>query len=280
MDKCTISRLIHDSHEILSCGYGDLDIHGRVKHNTLEDWNYQRNVKEPITRIIQKYLPKKPFVMLDAGCGNGQLFHLYSNLGAYKIYGVDFGQSMLRLAVNRAKVNSIRFIPLRARLEDLGCIKADRFDLINMYGVIEHLPDHTLVLCQLERVLAPDGILIVSVPRKWSLAWLTYFLFCRSLADYAGQETRLERVLRFKKMALYRFFTKRDIGNMLPRPGSMKLLETFPIAYGGVVGQVNWPLRKAAQKGNYTGIDRWNRICKSIGMIPAGEYLVLQKVAS
>ncbi len=277
MEKIQISKLIHNSHEILSSGYGDLDLYGNVKSNTLEDWNYQRHVKGPITCIVQKYLGKKSFVMLDAGCGNGQLFHLYAGLGARTIYGIDFGQSMLRLSIERARINQIRFMPVKADLENLGCIRDNCFDLINMYGVIEHLPDQVMVLKELGRVLAPNGILIVSVPRKRSLAWLTYWLFCRSLADYAGEENGIEKLLRIKKMALYRFFTSHEIKKMLAQLDFLKLLETVPIAFGGMVGKVDLPFRKAAQKGNYLIIDRWNSFCKSIGLPPAGEYLVLVK---
>jgi 2-polyprenyl-3-methyl-5-hydroxy-6-metoxy-1,4-benzoquinol methylase len=277
MRKDQISKLIHDSHQVLSNSYGDLDDRGGLAENSLEHWNYQRNVAAPIARAVTKYLSRKSFVMLDAGCGNGQLFHLYWGLGAKVIYGVDFGSSMLRRAVDRARINNISFFPIKATLEDLACVKENSFDLINLYGVMEHLPDPARVLRELENVLAPKGILIMSIPRKWSLAWITYFLFCRSLAGYAGQETRLEGLLRRKKMLLYKFYTQKEINRLVFRKGSFRLLERIPMAHGGIVGSVDAPLRYLARKGNYKAIDLWNRACKSVGLVPAGEYLVLGK---
>lgn len=270
-----ISELIHDAHEILADGYGDLDDQGLVPQNTLEDWNYKTNVRLPIAGLVARHLHHRPFVMLDAGCGNGQLLHLYSELGAKLIYGVDFGWSMLKLAKARARNNRISFVPLQASLEGLACIKHKSFDLINLYGVLEHLPDPVVVLKALEKLLAPHGILIIAVPRKWSLAWLSYFLFCPSLARYAGQETRLDRLLRRKKMQLYKFYTRADMQDILAHLESLQLLETVPIAHGGVVGLVDRPLRKLAQKGNYRTIDCWNSLCKHIRFAPAGEYWVL-----
>lgn len=277
MDKSQISKIIHDSHEVLAPGYGDLDMFGKVDDSTLEHWNYHRNVKSPITHIVRNYMSKKDFTMLDAGCGNGQLLHIYSELGAKTIYGVDFGNSMLKLAAERARVNNINFVPLKGRLEDLSFINKNIFDLINLYGVIEHLHDPVTVLRELENVLAPKGIMIVAVPRKYSLAWMTYFLFCRSLADYVGQENFMDKFLRRKKMVLYKFFNTREIQDIISSLGRLKLLHRIPIAHGGLVGSANSPLRVLARKGRYRSIDQWNNLCRRIGLTPAGEYVVFRK---
>jgi 2-polyprenyl-3-methyl-5-hydroxy-6-metoxy-1,4-benzoquinol methylase len=278
MDAKDMSRFIHDAHEHLASGYGHLDGRGQVQANTLEDWNYRRNVQEPISRIVAEHVGRTGFTVLDAGCGNGQLFHLYSQLGAKAIYGVDFGRSMLRHAILRAKENSIAFVPILAGLEDLACIPDASLDVANLYGVIEHLPDPVDVLNELSRVLRPQGVVIVAVPRKRSLAWATYFLFCPSLAEYAGDETWWERLTRQKKMSLYKFYTKKDIRRILGQVHSLHLVQTLPIAYGGVVGPVDKPLRKAALKGSYARIDQWNILCRKLHLVPAGEYLVLLKV--
>jgi len=277
MEKSEHQKIIHDSHKMLSAGYGDLDIHGQVERNTLKHWNYQRNVREPITQIVLKYLKKRPFKMLDAGCGNGQLFHLYHELGTESICGVDFGSAMLNQAIQRAEVNNIKFLPVKANLEDLSCIKDLRFDLINLYGVIEHLIDPVAVLKELEMLLTHKGIMIISVPRKWSLAWMSYFLFARSLANYAQQESQFEMLLRKKKMTLYRFYSNRDMLSLISGVSRLKLLDRISIAHGGIVGKWDSSLQKFAKNGNYRAIDRWNTICENLGLVPAGEYLVLCK---
>lgn len=274
MDNKQFKELIHDSHEILSQGYGDLDIHGKVQENTLAHWNYKRNVQDPISRIVEKHLQKKPFLMLDAGCGNGQLFHLYTDLGAKAIYGVDFGRTMLGLAQERARVNSINFMPVKADLEDLRCLKNRSFDLINLYGVIEHLSNPVKVLLELERLLAAKGILVIAVPMKWSLAWLTYFFLCRSLSGYTGKESFADRLLRKKKMTLYHFYSSKEIAESISSLKSLRLLERVPVAYGGVTGCIDLPLRKLAERGKYSIIDNWGKLCMNLRLPPAGVYLV------
>jgi 2-polyprenyl-3-methyl-5-hydroxy-6-metoxy-1,4-benzoquinol methylase len=269
-----IIRLVH---ERVAPQYGDLDLYGHVAANTLPHWNYLRNVKGPIERILADFLPLRPFVMLDAGCGNGQLFHLYTSLGAGVIYGVDFCERMLREALRRANANGIRFIPVLARLEHLQCYKEGQFQLINMYGIIEHLPEPVRVLKELERLLRPDGLLIFSVPRKWSLAWATYRFFGGSLEGMFRKPSLTERIFGLRKMALYRFYTASETMHFIRALDGMTLAARLPVASGGMVGSPARPLRRLAAQGKYATLDGWEKWSRAIGFIPAGEYVVLRK---
>jgi 2-polyprenyl-3-methyl-5-hydroxy-6-metoxy-1,4-benzoquinol methylase len=279
MQKDEQREIIRLVHERVAPQYGDLDLHGRVAANSLPHWNYLRNVKGPIERIVADFLPVRPFVMLDAGCGNGQLFHLYTALGAGVIYGVDFCERMLREAQRRAEANNIRFIPLLARLEDLQCYKEASFHLINLYGIIEHLPEPVRVLKELERLLRPDGLLIFGVPRKWSLAWATYRLFGGSLERMVRKPSLSERILGLRKMALYRFYTASDTMDFIRALDGMTLTARLPVASGGMVGSPARLLRRLAAEGKYAALDGWEKWAKAIGLIPAGEYVVMRKSA-
>jgi 2-polyprenyl-3-methyl-5-hydroxy-6-metoxy-1,4-benzoquinol methylase len=269
-----IIRLVHEK---VATQYGDLDLYGHVPANTLPHWNYLRNVRGPIQRILGDYLHVKPFIMLDAGCGNGQLFHLYAALGADVIYGVDFCERMLREARRRAEANGIHFIPVLARLEDLRCFKAGQFDLVNMYGIIEHLPEPVRVLKELERVLRPDGLLVFSVPRKWSLAWATYRLFGGSLEAMVRTPSLTERILGLRKMRLYRFYTASGTRDFIRTLEAMTLEARLPVASGGMVGAPAAPLRRLADQGKYGTLDGWEKWARGIGLVPAGEYVVMRK---
>ena len=277
MQADEIHRIIHAAHEMRAPHYGELDLHGRVTPNTLEHWSYDRLVRTPIRRIVRATLGARPFVMLDAGCGNGRLFHVYRELGAQRIFGVDFSASMLREAQQRAAANGIPFFPLRARLEELGCLPAGRFDLINLYGVIEHLPEPLPVLRLLARLVAPGGVLVVPVPRWGSLCWLTYVLFVESMEKDVIDETWPERLLRRRKMRLYTFYRRCQVERMIDTLRGMRLTVRLPVAHGGVVGPPNRILRRCAETGNYAALDRWNRVARCLRLIPAGEYLAFRK---
>jgi 2-polyprenyl-3-methyl-5-hydroxy-6-metoxy-1,4-benzoquinol methylase len=276
MDRTEISRIIHDVHEMMAPHYGHLDIHGQVGPRSLSHWNYSRNVRGPITQIIKDCLPRKSFSMLDAGCGNGQLLHLYASLGASRIFGADFSLGMLSEAQTRATMNHIRFFPIRVRLEELA-FADDSFDLVNLYGVVEHLPEPVRVLRELERVIVPGGLLIFSVPRKGSLAWLTYAMFCPSLESAVMKETLLGRIRFRRKMELYRFYRAHEIDGLIARLRSMTLMARIPAAHGGVVGFPSSLLRYFADRGKYDVLDRWNHVAERLKLVPAGEYIVLRK---
>lgn len=276
MKKDEFSRIIHDVHASVASEYGDITYNGFVRPNTLEHWNYIRNVKNPISKLVSAYMPNRFFTLLDAGCGNGQLFHVYTELGAKVIVGIDFGETMLKEAQKRASLNKMRFIPILGRLEDLAFIRNGVFELVNFYGVIEHLPDPYVVLKELERIISPGGMIIFSVPRKASLAWLTYALFCPSLDSTMYHRTLIQRIKH--KMTLYRFFRNDEIEKMIVSLSEMDLLSRIPIASGGMVGRIpSRLLRELAFRGHYATLDMWNLLFKYLGFIPAGEYIAMRK---
>ena len=277
MEATEFRRIIHKAHESVAPDYGALSLGGDIPRNTLAHWNYIRNVAGPISTIVREHAVSAPFTVLDAGCGNGQLFHLYSGLGARAIYGVDFSMNMLLQACERAKKNNFTFIPVRGSLENLDFFRGSPFDLINFYGVIEHVMHPGQVLDELTRVLAPGGLLIVGIPRKGSLAWLTYALFHPSLDQFDGTKKWGERIFMQRKMTLYRFFSKKEIRNLILHLKEVRVVARLPIAYGGVLGAGARILEKAAKRGRYDLIDRWNRLAEICGMRPAGEYVALRK---
>jgi len=257
--------------------YGDLDLDGQVPMNSLPHWNYQRHVLRPLSSAVREHLTVRPATMLDAGCGNGQLFHLFAGLGAAPIYGVDFSETMLRLAVQRARINGFPFVPIRGRLEQLDFFKKPRFHLINLYGVIEHLPRPEKVLRGLERLLVPGGILIVAIPRKWSLAWFTYGLFSPRIQDLVMQEGLVDKIRHRRKMRLYRFYTAREVETLIACRSTVRVMARIPIAHGGLLGPFTRVLSRLARSGNYAALDRWNHRAKTAGLVPAGEYVVFKK---
>jgi SAM-dependent methyltransferase len=100
--------------------------------------------------------------VLDAGCGTGYGCALLAQAGAAEVVGVDIAAAALD--------SSRPAMPDRVRLEvaDLGRLPyADgAFDLIVCFDVIEHLSDPGPGLDEIVRVLAADGVLLVSTPNR------------------------------------------------------------------------------------------------------------------
>jgi SAM-dependent methyltransferase len=100
--------------------------------------------------------------VLDAGCGAGYGSAMLSAAGADAVTGVDRAQAVLEVAQQGAPEN------VRFEVADVASLPfaAASFDAVVCFEVIEHVEDRDAVLDELRRVLAPDGLLIISSPNR------------------------------------------------------------------------------------------------------------------
>lgn len=93
--------------------------------------------------------------VLDAGCGEGFLSRLMSELGA-RVTGIDFSHKILEISRERTRPElNINFRHLN--LENLDIIKDASFDLIVSLLTLQDLPDYQAALRELYRVLKLGG---------------------------------------------------------------------------------------------------------------------------
>jgi SAM-dependent methyltransferase len=110
-------------------------------------------------RFTAQLAPSKR--VLDAACGEGYGSRILVDAGAASVTGVDVDEQTVDHARSRypgaefhvADVTSLPF-------ED------GSFDLIVSFETIEHVPEPERVLAELRRVLAADGLLVISTPNK------------------------------------------------------------------------------------------------------------------
>jgi len=101
--------------------------------------------------------------ILDIGCGNGKFLWYMTQLGDYKIHGIELpGNSALRAA----KIPGIQL--------NIGRIQADlfsaaSFDAVSLFHVFEHLEEPRETLDIIDKILKPGGILMMSFPNINSL---------------------------------------------------------------------------------------------------------------
>ena len=99
--------------------------------------------------------------VLDAACGEGYGTALLAGAGASSATGVDLDEATIAHA--RSHHPAPEFV-----VGDVGDLSFDdaSFDLIVCFETIEHVPDPGRALAELQRVTAPEGLLLVSTPNK------------------------------------------------------------------------------------------------------------------
>ena len=109
--------------------------------------------------------------VLDLGCGDGRHAIALHRHGAADVLGIDLSQSDLVSARQRhAEVEcdsgGALFALTNASALALPLSDAS-LDAVICSEVLEHIADYQRVLHEIRRVLKPDGLLCISVPRAW-----------------------------------------------------------------------------------------------------------------
>lgn len=100
--------------------------------------------------------------VLDVGCGAGLLCEPLARLGA-DVTGIDATPD--NIAVARAHAAGSR-LTIDYRAGSVEHMADAPYDLVTCMEVIEHVDDPALFMAHLARLVAPDGLLILSTPNR------------------------------------------------------------------------------------------------------------------
>ena len=115
-------------------------------------------------RLIPAYLRRGR--ILDIGCGTFPLFlartKFHEKFGADKVFQY--------LAHDHLEALGIRIAPFNIEQEDLMPFEDDRFDIVTMLAVLEHIEPSRLpgLLSEIYRILKSGGMLILTTPAAWT----------------------------------------------------------------------------------------------------------------
>ncbi|MBX3095770.1 MAG: class I SAM-dependent methyltransferase [Fimbriimonadaceae bacterium] len=108
--------------------------------------------------LWRKYAPTGP--VLDLGCGTGAVAAEVARTAP--VVGLDFTHLALRHAQERGLRQLVRGDGARLPLAE------DSFSAVVALDIFEHIEDHASAFREAYRVLAPGGVLVLSVPAyKW-----------------------------------------------------------------------------------------------------------------
>lgn len=118
---------------------------------------------EALKRLERKYRRKKRGRVLDIGCSIGLFLKLARDRG-WEPYGLEINKKALKYA------REVFDLPVEAKLLDELDYPENYFQIISLWGVLEHTTNPDEILEQVFPLLNPEGTLVILVPNGHSLA--------------------------------------------------------------------------------------------------------------
>jgi 2-polyprenyl-3-methyl-5-hydroxy-6-metoxy-1,4-benzoquinol methylase len=112
-----------------------------------------------IVKQLRAHLPNGATV-LDIGCGNGIISRAIGEAG-YNVHGIDRSEAAIATARQTNRLPNVHFEIQDA--EDL-IIQGKTYDAVVCSEVLEHLNNPSGLLKEIEALLTPNGIVLVTVP--------------------------------------------------------------------------------------------------------------------
>ena len=122
-----------------------------ARYNDKYSWPY--SLLNRVTKLVGR---KTPGRLLDVGCG-GALFAACAKRVGWDAQGLDPNPTAAEAAARYG-------IPIRVTTIEESGLGANTFDIIYANDVIEHVLDPVRVFKEIDRLLVPGGMLIMSTP--------------------------------------------------------------------------------------------------------------------
>lgn len=162
---------------------------------------------------------KKRIEILDIGCANGYLLHIFKKNGYKNLHGIDPSPECKILAKNLygLEIES-------ATISELDIAK--KFDLVIISNVLEHLEELNKTIYKIRNLLKENGLLFMSVPDVNNFTKITREPFL---------EFSLEHINYFTRISLLNLLGKYKLANLHFESKKM-------IAFGGYTLNSFWKL--------------------------------------
>lgn len=100
--------------------------------------------------------------VLDAACGTAYGSVILHQAGAASVMGVDIAEAVIAAAQPEMPAG----VELRVGDVERLDLDSDTFDVVVCFETIEHVRDREAALAEFRRVLAPNGLLLISSPNR------------------------------------------------------------------------------------------------------------------
>jgi glycosyltransferase involved in cell wall biosynthesis/SAM-dependent methyltransferase len=172
---------------------------------------YYRNTRPEVAQFV----PCSAQRLLDVGCGGGDFGSAIKKHGVKEVHGIEIVEracEAARKVLDKVILGSIEEIELP--------YEEGYFDCITFSDVLEHLRDPVAALRKAGRVLADDGIILMSIPNVRFYEVVTMLVSGRWRYEEAGIMDRTH----------LRFFTATEMRLMVKEAG-LETLHKQPLSY-------------------------------------------------
>jgi 2-polyprenyl-3-methyl-5-hydroxy-6-metoxy-1,4-benzoquinol methylase len=173
--------------------YGKAHTHDQVKafldkyeHEVLSAGPWHR------TKHVLDLLPRKAENVLDFGCGWGMFSNLIArHLPQAEVLGIDPAPESLRIARGfYGQSERLRFEP-----GPISLLCEESYDAVVSMQVIEHVHNPGIYLSSINRVLAPGGALVISLPNALTFKNLSFLCLNSTTGMIRRLKQRSEHIL-------------------------------------------------------------------------------------
>lgn len=140
--------------------------------------------------------------ILDIGCGTGD-FLKFCQQNNWSVTGIEPNKQAQDLALKKLKIGENKIL-IYDRIEILIQKPNEKFDIISMWHVLEHVPNLEAYISFLKQLLKPNGTLIIAVPNYKSYDAAYYGKF------WAAYDVP-RHLWHFSKSAIEQLFLKSDL---------------------------------------------------------------------
>ena len=135
------------------------DIIRRAEHYGVQDGDY--TTRYPFFASLAESLVKafSPQTVLDMGCNSGALVKAFIDLNL-EAYGIDIAEDALSAAPDEIRENLLGVNAIEEALP----FEDEKFDLVTVLDVFEHLPQYGSFITEMKRVLKKGHFAYVSIP--------------------------------------------------------------------------------------------------------------------
>ena len=189
---------------------------------TADGFNPPHNTNSFLEGVLSRYLMMGTRVA-DLGCGDGRTIGDIAVANGSAYVGVDLSSSGIKQARERG-LSAL----LVQDVSDTG-LESDSFDVVFLIEVLEHLVDPYSAVREARRLLAPQGVLIVTVPNAavWPRRLELLFMGC---PNAMGDDLSRSEPWRDPHL---RSFTVRSLRSLLSSAGLEGVVEgTEPVFPG------------------------------------------------